>query len=438
MGTEGEYLIGIKAIAQYLDLSVRSVYRWEKEYGLPLHRTSGAKGTRVLALKEELDQWLVNFDGASSRNSLLKNTLWILSFMVILIGLIAALLLLGVIKLGQEPSPTHVKIRDNLIVITDEQGDEIWLFAASSYSIAQKNLTSIIDFRDIDDDGFNEVAAATYDISRDQFRVTLFDNDGTRLWDRRMSSEISFNGIKLRSFFLTAHVKFAQRSNGETVILSRWNHRERFLGVIACHDIEGELTNSYLHKGNVSSMKLCDLDADGEEEIVFAGTNNLLNGEGVFGILSIDDFNGISPPYKVEPEYEDLSNKLINYIEDKPDPGIQKAYFRFKKLIIMPELMPEYIVARVIYADSASMHIRLAQWRISKNETLAIDHVFSSSGHLKAVLPTPSAEKILPGFLNSYGAENSLDEIKELCGRSVLRWSGAGWEPVQIAMEGEE
>ena len=40
-------LIGIKAIADYLEMSPRNVYRWEKELGLPLHRVSGAHGHRV-------------------------------------------------------------------------------------------------------------------------------------------------------------------------------------------------------------------------------------------------------------------------------------------------------------------------------------------------------------------------------------------------------
>lgn len=47
-----------KAIAQYLGRDVRSVQRWERERGLPVHRLPGQKGSAVFAFEDELDQWL--------------------------------------------------------------------------------------------------------------------------------------------------------------------------------------------------------------------------------------------------------------------------------------------------------------------------------------------------------------------------------------------
>ncbi|HTZ97909.1 MAG TPA: hypothetical protein VMB18_16015 [Terriglobales bacterium] len=47
-----------KAIAQYLGRDVRSVQRWERERGLPIHRLPGQKGSAVFAYQEELEEWL--------------------------------------------------------------------------------------------------------------------------------------------------------------------------------------------------------------------------------------------------------------------------------------------------------------------------------------------------------------------------------------------
>ncbi|NIR04314.1 MAG: hypothetical protein GTN82_02690, partial [Candidatus Aminicenantes bacterium] len=55
-------LTGIKAIAEYLDMSIRNIYNWEKKLGLPIHRVSGSTGYRIYAYKEEIDRWLKEKD----------------------------------------------------------------------------------------------------------------------------------------------------------------------------------------------------------------------------------------------------------------------------------------------------------------------------------------------------------------------------------------
>src|SRR6187549_62119 len=47
-----------KEIAGYLNRSVRTVYRWEKDEGLPVHRHQHRELGSVFAYKGELDAWL--------------------------------------------------------------------------------------------------------------------------------------------------------------------------------------------------------------------------------------------------------------------------------------------------------------------------------------------------------------------------------------------
>jgi hypothetical protein len=47
-----------KEIANYLGRGVRTVQRWERDLGLPVHRPKGKDRSAVLAFPEELVQWL--------------------------------------------------------------------------------------------------------------------------------------------------------------------------------------------------------------------------------------------------------------------------------------------------------------------------------------------------------------------------------------------
>ena len=53
-----------KEIASYLGKGVRTVQRWERYSGLPVHRPSGSNKGVVIAFPAELEQWARRQDGA--------------------------------------------------------------------------------------------------------------------------------------------------------------------------------------------------------------------------------------------------------------------------------------------------------------------------------------------------------------------------------------
>ncbi len=55
---EKKILQSWKEIASYLGRAERTCRRWEKEFGLPVHRMDGSPRASVFAYKEELDRWL--------------------------------------------------------------------------------------------------------------------------------------------------------------------------------------------------------------------------------------------------------------------------------------------------------------------------------------------------------------------------------------------
>ncbi|MGB6866805.1 MAG: SUMF1/EgtB/PvdO family nonheme iron enzyme, partial [Candidatus Aminicenantaceae bacterium] len=55
---DGQILDSWKEITEYLGRSRKTCLRWEKEFGLPIHRLDGTPKARVFAYKDELDRWL--------------------------------------------------------------------------------------------------------------------------------------------------------------------------------------------------------------------------------------------------------------------------------------------------------------------------------------------------------------------------------------------
>jgi Tol biopolymer transport system component len=62
--TADDRLDGWEAISVYLGWHVRTVIRWEKQKGLPVHRVPGGKRQPVFAYRHEIDRWFEESGGA--------------------------------------------------------------------------------------------------------------------------------------------------------------------------------------------------------------------------------------------------------------------------------------------------------------------------------------------------------------------------------------
>jgi hypothetical protein len=49
-----------KEISEYMNRGIRTLQRWEKKYGLPIHRPSARDRSAVFALTAEIDEWMRN------------------------------------------------------------------------------------------------------------------------------------------------------------------------------------------------------------------------------------------------------------------------------------------------------------------------------------------------------------------------------------------
>ncbi|HZR55756.1 MAG TPA: PAS domain-containing protein [Terriglobales bacterium] len=55
---EGAVLRSWKEIAQYVRVCVKTVQRWEQDYGFPIRRLKAAKGAMVFTMRADVDNWL--------------------------------------------------------------------------------------------------------------------------------------------------------------------------------------------------------------------------------------------------------------------------------------------------------------------------------------------------------------------------------------------
>jgi predicted DNA-binding transcriptional regulator AlpA len=58
MGNKNRVLTSWKEIANYLGKGVRTVQRWEKDFGLPIRRPIGSDKSAILARTRDLDAWI--------------------------------------------------------------------------------------------------------------------------------------------------------------------------------------------------------------------------------------------------------------------------------------------------------------------------------------------------------------------------------------------
>jgi len=454
MKNDRERLVGIKGIADYLDTSTRNVYRWEKYLNLPLHRISDSKGYSVYAYKEDIDLWLKNRDASAapfgqSRKIRPRFIIIAAAVIVFIVGgfFLSKIFVLkdsGTGIVGSAPDNPESYLFDGKFVhIKDRNGKTLWSYISSDKKEDPKSFEDYpkVDYMDIDNDGFNEVAARTYNVIEDNFYLTLFDNDQSVLWEQSISSDLTFDGLVLNSNFLIGHLSFAQKKDNSVYVVTNWRHRIRFLSLITSHDCQGNLINKYANMGHLSSLKIEDLDRDGDDEILFSGTNNLLNGEGIIGVLNLTGFKGISPPNRIEPEYQNDSHRLQKYIAENAEIGNQIVYLRFKRTEHMKLHQHQHIFIHLYAYSGESIHLLLCPWDyILTHREFGFTYVFDRQFKLHYAIPNPSLTGLYPSLVKSGEIDVPIEELTACYEKSVMRWDegddgGDGyhgdWVPVE-------
>jgi hypothetical protein len=426
-----ERLSSWKEIAVYLDAGLRTVIRWEKEFGLPVHRLSDSRRSRVFAYKRELDEWIASHKISirhkqripSRRQKTLQKGLYLL---VPAIVLLAAAYLFLFIRPSQNTQPFDFRIQRSTLLIINKDGKELWrhntnienLVDEKSYR-GQFQYKRIADndvylpqlmMKDITGNGKTEVLFSTQ--TRNEYgegHLLCFDHKGQLLWDFTAGREIQYGrDIYSPDFRIKGFAVVDLDGSGDPKIIVLANHMPYFPAHLTVLDTDGRPLGEYWNSGHVSDFVAVDLDGDGRKEIVMGGCNNEY-GNACLIVLPSDNIKGGSP--------QQADRYLCKNLEE----GSQTHYVLFPRTELDEVQSPVDGIYKIIPLQNGLLQVktRLSQIIYEVDSDLAVKNVHLSHTFLlnhKAAL----AE-------NKIRTPVDLDTYEEELAKNVLYYKSGNW-----------
>jgi hypothetical protein len=425
-----------EGIAAVLQVSVKTAQRYEKEYGLPIRRKRGAKGTIIYALRSELNAWV-----AASRDSVPHeavapaptarpsrvSALWWLAVLPVVI----AALTLPRIFAPREPAAW--RIDQQRLSVFDSRGRIIWShdfdFALQSAGYRTPSGVGIPDigqFADLDNDGRKQLLFLAVGTEEYKRAFYCFNADGTVRFSvvpgRTITRTVRFGdgGTFAPPFGVLRYFVFDDAPGQKAVLVMSYD-ATWFPAVVQKYSASGRLLGEYWNPGQLWELAVVQF---GNRRYLFVGG---INNEFHAGSLAVLDWNkpwGFGPASK--PHY--LCNNCPG--------GVPLAYFVF----------PEMDVARVLSAWPKVWRIhqdtpdRVCAQVLQTREPLVYGGlpgligaaIYCFDEHL-ALRRAEIVEgyRVVHGVLKAQGRLNhafgALDEQQLL---PVLHWRDAGFEKI--------
>ncbi len=311
MLAKNEILKGWKEIADYLGRDARSVQRWEKTRGLPIHRTAeGRRGgqTSVYAGASELDVW--QRGGAVAPEPTPDQDLPASGahrdYPISAYLRIAVLLLGGLVFAGSgHPSngganPATVALeRGQLLTARSSNGDSLWqkrFNPGAAPALVADDPAPIL--MDVDHDGRDEVVFALKHVSfeaGEKDRVICYSAAGNEIWSYEPGAKIALGGMSLPDAFRIATVRADGRlAGGVHYIVTVANHRLLSASQVTILTPRGRKIGEYWHVGWVFDAEVIDLNRDGIDEIVLGGIDDVA-GKAFLAVIAPETPKSISP-----------------------------------------------------------------------------------------------------------------------------------------------
>lgn len=294
-GKKENLLTSWKEIAVYLDRDVRTCIRWEKKFGLPVHRLDKDSKAKVFAYKDEIDRWLRDRSAPE-----FLDRKWALSggqggrLLVILILLIlagAGYFLIPGLRTNNIPAAFH--IRGTSLVITNARGTELWrydtglpdlkgeVFYREHFQDKKRGADYVpawplISIRDINGDRRPEILFSTQTASElNEGLLLCFNSKGRELWRFAAGRELAFGEkVYRREYRIFGFDVGDHDGDGKLEILVISFHKPDWPCQVALLDTSGGVKGEYWNAGYLMDAMSGDVDGDGKKEIVLSGVNN--------------------------------------------------------------------------------------------------------------------------------------------------------------------
>jgi hypothetical protein len=349
-----------KEISAYLGCDERTCYRWEKRFGMPVHRADdGISKSRVFAYKDELDLWFQE-TFKNSHPPVFPKPVPRPSVRWVLIGLVpvwaVVIFMLARTAAMRHGQPMDFHIRGTTLIILGDDGKELWRkdtkadgledeafyrarFQVVNAAVGRADLPSLM-IKDIDGDGRKEVVFAVQKRgdSYGEGDLYCYDSRGRERWHFAAGREMSFGGMtyspdyRIRGFNLH---DFNGDGRQEVTVISY--HFPQWPCQLAVFDCNGKPMGQFWNSGYLTDVRFQDLDGDGREEMIVSGVNNEYGGCVIVfdptrvdgcspqtGAFRSDTLPPGSEKYYVRTPRTDVSLALGDIVEDIDYLGVTK------------------------------------------------------------------------------------------------------------------
>ncbi len=346
-------LNGWKEVATHLGKGVRTVQRWEKLYGLPVHRLGEGGGEIVFAFRHEIDEWLrtvertrpeglltdaggeaganghhvarapgrhpVNGESAgnipaevadrpratpedaSSPRS--RRRFLVAAGTLGLVVVITSVWLAATGAVGSRakasPKPSTFRFDDQSLIVFDASGGELWRhphdapLPAGWQPAATGSWSGPVAILDLDGDGSREVLLAVpFSPSRQGQALICFNADGSRRWTRLPADTQRYGGADYTAPWVASHFLPTRNADGTRTIWAVFSHGLLFPSVLEQIDRFGQVKSRYWSNGYISSLGQGTWD---ERPVLFVGAANNEHKATSLAILDRANPSGTAP-----------------------------------------------------------------------------------------------------------------------------------------------
>jgi hypothetical protein len=300
-----------KEIADYLDREVRTVARWEKEFGLPVQRVGGGKGRSVFAYTADIDEWLartklngetppypIDDDRSATRTVAFKAVpRWVLLAASVAV---AGTLLLWTRGLA-DPAVANVHVSGGLLTAYTANAQPLWTATFEDTTVNPQPLPI-----DLDGNGINEVVAfsrgvgQTYEQPPRGAALSAFSGSGRSLWTFKPGDiSLRFGDETYGGPWPGQTWQATQTPSGPLFALGI-HHYTWWPGLVITLDRSGKVLGQFVNSGWVTSLASIKRDS---EPLLLAGGISNSNDSAMLAILNFNNPTGSSPE-KTDSKYQ--------------------------------------------------------------------------------------------------------------------------------------
>lgn len=303
-----------KEIASYMGRDVRTVLRWEKQRGLPIHRVPGATGRVVFAYTNELDTWvrgaanepeadaldqgvpaLIPESASPAGSSTERPRPWWraaalpAAAIVVLAG--GALWLMGAALGGAGGEIGHAVVTEAAVQATRPDGRVLWTYPLGR---VVNRLASAAVVVDLNGDARADVAAsiATSTDGAGPGTLLALDHRGRKLWEHQSQESLTFGTESFGPPWLPHDYGdlSAFSLGGQPFVAWTLHHHTWWPSMLAVVNGRGDRTATFVNSGWIRNVFL---SKDGRY-LLAGGISNARDGA-AFAILDARQPGGTSP-----------------------------------------------------------------------------------------------------------------------------------------------